>query len=251
MKVSTPKVLGLAVWFVLLTGSAGIAQQQVKRDETQNNTTNQYSALALELLEAYQPPPRIPGKRGPTVLRPSGLRPEHLTEKYRTAWEELLLARLPAPRDSRVGKMSDRIIQALDRVADTNSVPVLAKAFRQTTGREVDQSCVVNIQKRILGILTLNCSADALEAILTSLDLADERYGGEKPKTVDSGLTLRESTLMMMMQTDNPGESASQKEAVERSKKWHSLIQAYKNPGLSPKNREFLDKAKAARHSEQ
>jgi hypothetical protein len=243
------KVSVFTVLFWSLIYAVAVAQDHGQRDGVLKIATNQYSALALELIAAYQPRARIPGLYQPRVLRPPGLRPEHLEDKYRPAWEELLLARVTEPVDLRVARMGDRIIEALGHLVDAQSVPALAKAFRQTTGKEVDQHRVISVQNEILSVLLAICNTDSLEAILTSLDLADERYGNGEPERVAGVGTLREMTFDTMMQPNNLGKSDLQRACIERSKKWRAVLQAYQNLKLSPKNREFLEKAKALKRS--
>jgi hypothetical protein len=79
--------------------------------------------------------------------------------------------------------------------------------------------------------------------------LADERYGNGEPERVAGVGTLREMTFDTMMQPNNLGKSDLQRACIERSKKWRAVLQAYQNLKLSPKNREFLEKAKALKRS--
>ena len=181
-------------------------------------------------------------------MLPPRLIQEHLNEEYRSAWEELLVASASSTVDHKILFIRGPIYAAIDRIADSDSIPAVAKAFRLVTETDKEQYKVDRIQEQCIGILLTICNEEALEAILVCLDLDDKRYDerGIKRDTILKG--LREWTLDVMLQLDYRGESDRQQPAFQKARKWKELIQKYNKPGLSENNREFIEKVKGAKH---
>jgi len=222
-------------------GRTGSADPAMRQGEAVPSRPPRYSALATELIETYAfPAPSTDGLQ-PAVQLPPLLSGRHLGADYRVAWEELLLELVATPvRDARVARMADRIAAAFARREDPLSVPALARAFALTVKQGVDQAKAIHRQKDILQALVATCDAKALQAILRSLELADARYGSDKPIRVPCGRTLREHVLYLMTQPDNPGKSYYQCRLLEKARKWQSIARAHQEAKSSAKNRSFL-----------
>ena len=220
------------------------AADEKKTEKMKTGDNVQLGVLATELIGVYGRPQKVSERRAPAVLRPPALSTQHLEPKYRLAWEQLLNALIAEPTRE-INFMGDRIVEALWRMADPESVQALIRTFEKTVSKNAKQKDIIHRQEHILQALVSICDTNALEAILLSLDTADEAYRDQEPVTTAEGLTLREKTYRLMLQPDNPGKSDAQKKGIEKAKNWKSVLNGYDRTKLSKKNRELLDKAKS------
>jgi hypothetical protein len=249
------RMLGILVvvgtFYSICGSSMAKSQDPVQSDGKTNMPLPQYSQLAAELIEAYKYPKQAPNTWRPIVAMIPPLLPKHLDAKYRPAWEELLrVLVVRSTCDMRVIRMESRIFEAFGHMKAPESIPALAEAFKQITGQNIKQIATIRIQEDVLVALVAICDTNSLGAILASLDLAEKSYVNKEPERTSDGMTLREKTLRIMLQSDiTIGKSDFQRDAIESANKWKALIDGYQRPDLSQKNREFLDKVKAFKRS--
>jgi hypothetical protein len=179
-------------------------------------------------------------KKQPAVLRPEELRAEHATEKYREAWEYLLLA----PPSREVDFMHTRILDALERIANAKSTPALAAAFQRISAKE--GRAAPASQARILGILAQLYDAQAFEGMLACLSFAEDHAGGG-PVPAYGKDTLRQIALRaFVVDADNVGKAECDKKQIKMVQRWRSILEGYDKPDMPQRSREFLNEIKAS-----
>ena len=138
-------------------------------------------------------------------------------------------------------------MEALTDMAKPESIPAVTEAFRLLCETEYDQNIIFGTQKQLMTILRCIRNEEALVATLVCLDMDDGRYVEGGPKRDENSETLREWTLDLITQPRIPNTHAFQKPLIYR-KEWKALVMKYNKPGVSEKNREFLEKIKAAKY---
>jgi hypothetical protein len=178
----------------------------------------------------------------PVVLRPRSLKDEHATERYRLAWEMLLLA----SETPEVRFMQRRIFEALQHINNPESVPALAEAFRLTTLKDVPQEAkIVDRQTEILATLAQRPEEKTLTAMFTCLEHVDKRCEGQAPTKTFDGYTLQQKAFRLIADPDNKGITKSEKRRLPRAKKWKAIISKYSILVESEQNKQLLEKLKA------
>jgi hypothetical protein len=167
----------------------------------------------------------------PQVTRPPELLAAHLTETYRTAWEALLLA----PPSDEIEFMQRRfaITQALSKIGNPASIPVLELAFRSTIQEGVragEGSGALERQFRILESLNQFTSKEALQAMLRCVGRAEAKAEGRLPKY--SGYDLREWVGRFLTDKDN----------YKTKEKWREVLRDFPKANFPVKDRELLEK---------
>ena len=215
-------------------------------DSTLNNRQYKHSALAEELIEYYTP--RWTGNMvdRPQILPVAPLNPEHVSEKYRSAWEEILIAGFSKPSDPRiVSRIVARTLDALREIKNPHTIKALEKAFDQTVRDDVSQQRMVDWQNHLLRTIIHIGNEESLETVFLSLDKLDKRYGKQKPKVSMRGLTLREEIQRSLVQPDLKDGNIykeKNKKRLDVATKWKERALRYnKRDKLSPKNKELLD----------
>jgi len=174
----------------------------------------------------------VGGLPGGHVQQSPGVSPEHATEKYRLAWEYLLLTPV-------TGRPSDlwnlRVLDALDEIKDNASLLTLKQALAATTapGMRSDQNR--NWQQTLLGEMAVWQNAQGLQAILDSMALIQQQqaHASKGDQIWDVAKDVRENDLAPMF---NPKENA----------KWRDIIAAFPKAGLTAYQKSFLTSVLAA-----
>jgi len=251
MRNNTVQTLSFLAIGVLCVWEPVLGQAEKNTNLVVNAPVCQYSTLASELIAFYTPRITPESRYKARALWSPDLSQEHLTEKYRAAWGELILAVVTEPRDNRVLRIRPQIYGAICAMAKPESVPVLKEALMRSAASGVDQKKMVRAQEYILSALTVVCSTNALDAILSSLDDLDVVYGTNKPLMASGGVTLRDKTFKNMINTNSYELGLQNKSQNERTEAWKSIITKYQEEkGLSQKNRGLAERAKAYKRPE-
>lgn len=212
--------------------------------------TYQYGELASELITYYTPRITQETRRLRNARQSPDLSPDHLTEKYRAAWDELTLALVTKPYDFQVMKIRDRVEEVICRTARLESVPVFAEALRRTTAKDVDQSKVIRTQEYIYSALIKITNTNSLNVILNTLDELDAVYGTNKPAITSEGVSLREKVFGRMINTNSNHVVINKQKEDERTDAWKDVIIKYRNKNaISQKNYDLLNRADAPTNS--
>jgi hypothetical protein len=184
-----------------------------------------------ELLREYAVPKEEPGFT-PRVQRPVPLDAKHVTEKYRPAWEALLLA----PPSDEIDFMQRRftITDALAMIGDRQSLPVLEVAFSAASPEGVhvgEGSRALERQFRILETINRFATEEALQAMLRCLSRAEATAGGPLPRI--SGRDLREWTLWFLRDEGN----------YKNRDKWRRVLSEFPTNNLPASQRELVERA--------
>ena len=178
----------------------------------------------------------------PVALHPQLLKDKHATEKYRLAWEALLLA----PETPEIRFMERRIFEALQHIGNPASIPALAEAFRLTTLKNVPQIAkLVNRQTSILSTLASWPEEKTLTVLFTCLELVDKRCEGRALTKTHDGYTLRQKVFRLIADPDNKGITKSEKRRLKRARKWKAVVNGYSKPVEFGKNKQMLEELKA------
>jgi hypothetical protein len=178
----------------------------------------------------------------PVVLRPRALKDKHVTEKYRLAWETLLLA----PTTHEIRFMERRIFEALESIGSLESVPVIVESFRLTTLEDIPQGRkIVDRQTEIIMVLALWPEERTLTGLFTCLELVDKRNEGQIPTKTHNGYTLRQKVFRYLADPDNRGITESEKRRLVRARKWKEVVNRYSKPVKSKENKQLFEKVKS------
>ena len=169
----------------------------------------------------------VGGMPGARVQHAPVPRPEHLSEKYRLAWEYLLLEPVSG-QPSELWNL--RTLQALGEIKNNASLLTLQKSLATTTapGMRCDQNR--DWQQALLGEMAVWRNTSALQAILEGMALIQRQQiqaikGDEK---WDVQKFVRENSLARIY---HPAENA----------RWRAIIDAYPRAGLTADQQSFLD----------
>lgn len=194
-----------------------------------------YPELYHELMEEYGKKYRN-SLREPIVIYPKRLQKRHATEKYRLAWEALLLA----PSSEEIRFMQKRIFEALGEIGNNKSISVLIEAYTATCNEEVPQErSILNKQLYILQTLSTFCNEEALQTMMICLSLSDERTEGI-PLEV-SGFTLHQWVVRYLTDPDNKGVSEADLKRLENVKRWKSVLKGFRKDDLPIRHRQLLN----------
>ncbi len=191
-----------------------------------------HPALLDELVEYYG---HWHGTRveQPQVLRPAPLQATHLTEKYRPAWEALLLA----PPSVAIEFMSLRAIitEAISRIGNEQSIPVLELAFFFTCEAGVvatERSGAATRRLQILVCLNQTTTRESLEVMFRCLARAEAASAGQLPKDA-YGRDLRDWIVRFLTDQDN----------YRTKERWSQVLKTFPKDNLPANQRELLERA--------
>jgi hypothetical protein len=191
----------------------------------------------LDELLAYYGHWRGPDGPRPRALMPAELAPQHLSEAYRPAWEALLLA--PPNDEIRFMQQRSTVTEALAKIGNAQSIPVLELAFASTCAPEVfagEGSAALHRQFGVLQSLNQFATAESLQAMLRCLALAEPAMPTtELPKV--SGHDLREWLVRFLTDQDH----------YNTREKWRQVLTTFPTNDLPVRHRELLQRAAGPR----
>ena len=180
-----------------------------------------YQELDALYLRSFRNPP------GWHVMVAPGVRPEHSIEKYRLAWEYLLVTPVlgqPSPM------WNQRALEALSKIKDNASLLTLRQALAATTapGFRCDENR--NWQQTLLGEMAVWQNPQALQTILEGMALIQKQQAQavKGDETWDVAKEVRENGLARIY---HPAENA----------RWRAIIEAYPRTKLTADQQNFLD----------
>ena len=198
-----------------------------------------FSPKALELIRSYRPWANSPMNHVITVTYPPHNKEKHYNEEYRPAWEELYrevaLDGVYAKRFNFINVSTNGLrdasghakhdgnkglTAALSEIASANSIPMLVDVYTQLLENNKDEK--QERQKEMLGILLQINAPEALDAVFSLLDLAENKVGAEPVATLRASLV-------------NELQQALQKQ---------ENLKTYQNPNLSANNKALLEMAR-------
>lgn len=189
-----------------------------------------------ELVEMYGKwHDHVDGRRvaEPRVRGPMPVRSVHMCEKYRLAWECLLLE----PPSAAVGFMQflDPVVtEALRRIASEGSVPVLVLRCRYRCGK------VMRYQGPILETLSIVGSETALLGLLDCVPVpAKGEFLTEDEEVV------RDLICMFLAGTAREGEYRLRGHKWSLAANWRRVMAHFPREGLTEEQKEFFDQVKA------
>jgi hypothetical protein len=164
------------------------------------------------------------------------LRPEHMTEKYRLPWEYVLLR---PPTEDAAAFYDGNARNALAAINNEASLVTLVHNYRMTAQGEFDSQAEAR-QRLLLGGVSAFRNAQGLRALLECLSLSEDQLNRRVSRRRNAGkraglsdewdVTAYVSTLMGAKAGSGPAEG------------WQRAITAASREGLSPKQRQLLEK---------
>jgi hypothetical protein len=157
------------------------------------------------------------------VLRPPGLQKEHSLEKYRPAWELLLLA--PCTEGSNL--MRPRGYEAIAAIRNDASIPVLLYLYERANAglKSGHQRVALDEQMKVIRTLNYYCNAASLHAMLRCVAIS-EAVKPPLPKVAE--FTMKEWVMRLL------------RDQAHYGKQWREVIAAVLKEKLSDADRAFL-----------
>ena len=155
---------------------------------------------------------------------------------YRETFNPTPLPMIPAPPGTSLNLMYN--------FANTNTIPFLLRFNTELMEKNMDEN--QHKMREILRILLCIESPLAFDAILTILDMADEKHGEDSPIKKQTGKTMREIIIADISEPYEGEDDPPKWKTVVKSDKWHETFQHYQPENPSEKNQAFLEKARAA-----
>jgi len=123
-------------------------------------------------------------------------------------------------------------------LVNTNSIPFLIRFNTELMEKNKD----VNQHKMQETLRILLCieSPLAFDAILTILDMADEKYGENSPIKEQTGKTMREILMADISEPYDKKDNPPKWKTVVTNDKWQKIFQQYQPKNPSEKNQVFL-----------
>jgi hypothetical protein len=169
-----------------------------------------YEEIRHRYIEGVDAPQRV----APAAPR---LDPRHATEPYHLVWEYFLLE---PPSQQQSFKADQRISEALARINNPDSVPVILRAYRATTQPPVRLSrFVANRQRLLLQTLGQIPAPSSLQAMLQALEWSQEQLArGMEPRPGAVAEQIRfepqEYVLRLLTDQENFGTGAEWRAVV-------------------------------------
>ena len=232
-----------------------------------------FSPEALELIKEYSPRANpfqgIAGSGNEIVYPyPYPNRNHHLTEEYRTAWEELYresvfhgtnVANRMRGSDSMIFVFSETdgvvntnlvnigvgrkvMLFALSEINSVNSIPFLVDTYKKLQDLCTDENIVK--QKEVLSILLGMNTKESFDAVFSLYDLYDKKFGNELLFQTRNK-KMYESLFEEMLSYEFMGAAGMfRDERIKRAEQRRERLNTYQNPNLSEKSKMLLEAAR-------